>query len=190
MRKITKKDLTDNYFNLQLNCSSVKITSALSISAILAGFSLGSVVALLFINTSILVRGMFIMSIISSCIFILSVLTLHGSLEKIQDMIANLEFFETKEVKFRKFIKIENDSMLGAIMLIFGIICFWSVLICSCFLYTFAFGIIMLFVFIPLLFLVFNKMSDSSGKIEKFSLVDGKESNWLGNPLEYDDIVE
>ena len=53
MRKITKKDLTDNYFNLQLNCSSVKITSALSISAILAGFSLGSVVALLFINTSI-----------------------------------------------------------------------------------------------------------------------------------------
>ena len=189
MRKITKKDLTNNYFNLQLNCSSVKITSALSISAILAGFSLGSVVALLFINTSMLVRSMFILSIISSCIFILSVLSIQGSLEKIQTMIANLEFFETKEEKFRTFIKIEKDASLGAVMLILGIICFWSVLICSCFLYSVAFGIIMLFVFVPLLFLVFGKMSTAS-MITEFSVMEGKETNWLGHPLKYDDIVE
>jgi hypothetical protein len=190
MRKITKKDLTDNFFNLQLNSCSIIVNSELSLSAILAGFSLGSVVALLFIDSSSLIRSMFILSIISSCLFILSVISLHGILENIQYMIANLEFYETKKDKFREFVKISKNSRLGGLMLIFGIICFWSVLICSCFMYTSTFGIIMIVVFIPLLFFVFNKMADNSGEIETFSLLEGKKSDWIGIPVDYDDITE
>jgi hypothetical protein len=190
MRKITKNDLTDNYFNLQLNSMSVKVTSALSLGAIFAGFSLGSVVALLFIDSSVLVRIMFVLSVISSCLFILSVISLHGILENVQDMLSNLEFFETKKDKFREYAKIGRNSRVGGLLLIFGIICFWIILICSSFMYTLTFGIIMLVVFVPLLFYIFNKMADNSGEKETFSLLEGRKSDWTGIPLDYDDILE
>lgn len=105
-------------------------------------------------------------------------------------MISNLEFFETKKDKFRECAKIGRNSRVGGLLLISGMICFWSVLICSSFMYTLTFGIIMLVVFVPLLFYVFNKMADNSGKIEIFSLIEGRESDWSGIPLDYDDISE
>jgi hypothetical protein len=33
-------------------------------------------------------------------------------------------------------------------------------------------------------------MADNSGKIEIFSLIEGRESDWIGIPLDYDDISE
>jgi len=97
MKKITKNDLNNNYYSHQLNRMTVLTSSELSLSAILGGFSLGAVVALLFIDTSSLVRGMFVLSIISSCLFILSVIYHQGILGDIQDMIVYLDLFESKK---------------------------------------------------------------------------------------------
>lgn len=162
MKKLTQRDLTDNYFINQLNRYTVLTSSELNLSAILAGFSLGAVVALLFIDSSILVRGMFILSIISSCLLILSVLTHQGVLNHIQDMLAHLDFFETKKDKYYGLAKIEKDSIIGSIICLLGLFCFLSVLMCACFIYSSFFGIIMLIVFIPMLTLILKKLTSSS----------------------------
>ena len=178
MKKITKSDLTANYYSHQLNRMTVLTSSELSLSAILGGFSLGAVVALLFIDTSSLVRGMFILSIISSCLFILSVIYHQGILGDIQDTIIYLEFYESKKEKYTVLKKINIHSVGASLMFLIGLLCFWAVLICACFMYSSIFGIIMLLFFVPLLFIIIKKISNST---------DSNQIDWFSD---YDNIPE
>jgi len=178
MKKITKNDLNNNYYSRQINRMTVLTSSELSLSAILGGFSLGAVVALLLIDTSSLVRGMFVLSIISSCLFILSVIYHQGILGDIQDMIVYLDLFESKKEKFMAFKKINIHSAVASVMFLIGLLCFWSVLICACFMYTSIFGIIMLLFFVPLLLFVIKKIMNST---------DSEQIDWFSD---YDNIPE
>lgn len=178
MKKITKNDLNNNYFSLQLDRMTVLTSSELSLSAILGGFSLGAVVALLFIDTSSLVRGMFVLSIISSCLFILSVIYHYGILADIQALIVYLNFFESKKEFFVEFKRINLHSGFASLLMVIGLLCFWAVLICACFMYSSIFGISMLLFFVPLILFVIKKNMNS---------LDEKQIDWFSD---YDNIPE
>jgi uncharacterized membrane protein (DUF4010 family) len=154
MKNITKKDLTDTYFISQLNRFTNLTHLELNLSAIMAGFSLGAVVALLLIDKSNLVRAMFILSNIASSLFVLSTLY-HFMIEQyIQDFIVYIDYFETKKEKFTELKKINKKSSYASAMFGLGLLSFSAVLICSCFMYSTIFGLVVISIYTPILFFI------------------------------------
>lgn len=160
MKRVTKSELTDVYFNMQLNRFTTLTSSELNLSAILAGFALGAVVALLFVDTSNLVRAMFVLSITASWIFMLSTLYHTLILNGIQDTILYLDNLESSKEKYIQIAKINGQSTLSSLLFLVGLLCFSAVLICACFMFSSALGFITLSVYVPLLVLIFIKGSN------------------------------
>jgi len=76
------------------------------------------------------------------------------------------------------FRKINIHSAVASVMFLIGLLCFWAVLICACFMYTSIFGIIMLLIFVPLLLFVIKKIINST---------DSEQIDWFSD---YDNIPE
>lgn len=129
-----------------------------NLSAILAGFSLGSVVALLFIKSSIYVTIMFACSILASWLFIFITLQKTFFLESLRTILKHFERIEDIEEKYELIRNIHIKSQIWDYLFFAGILNFILVLICASFLVNITFGILGTSLCILLTILLFRNM--------------------------------
>ena len=129
-----------------------------NLSAILAGFSLGSVVALLFIDSSILVSIMFACSIVASWLFIFTTLQKTFLLESLRTNLKYFNFYFELEDKYNLVRKTHLKSRYWDFLFVIGVFNFSIVLICASFLVHLFFGILGTILCVTLTVLLYRNM--------------------------------
>lgn len=128
-----KEDIDEEFLIKTLETDIDFTQSEQNLSAILAGFSLGSVVALLFIESSILVSIMFACSIIASWFFIFTTLHKTFSLESLRTNLKYLKYYFELNDKYELIRKSHLKSKYWDILFLIGFLNFIIVLICASF---------------------------------------------------------
>ena len=157
---IKQNQITIEFLEESLKVDIENSHSEQNISAILAGFSLGSIVALLFVEPSKIVSIMFISSIFSSWFFLVCALSRTFSLEGLRTELKYLRYQSSLEDCYNKVRKAHRSINFGSTIFIIGLLCFLIVLSSASFLVSVYFGIgIIVFGLILLFFLLKNNFS-------------------------------
>jgi hypothetical protein len=138
---IKKKQITIEFLEEALKVDIENSHSEQNISAILAGFSLGSIVALLFVEPSKIVSIMFISSIFSSWLFLVSALSRTFSLEGMRAELKYLKYQSSVEDSYNIVRKAHRSIDFGTTIFFIGLLCFFIVLSSASFLVSVYFGI-------------------------------------------------
>ena len=112
-----------------------------NVSAILAGFSLGSIVALLFVEPSKIVTVMFISSISSSWFFLLCALSRTFTLEGLRTELKYLRYQSSVEFSYNIVRKSHMSLDWGSNIFLIGLLSFFVVLASASFFFSVYFGI-------------------------------------------------
>jgi len=164
--QIHLEDISDEFLLKTLETDIELSQSEQNLSAILAGFSLGSVVALLFIESSILVSIMFACSIVASWLFIFTTLHKTFLLESLRTNFKYFDFYFEIEDKYNLIRKAHLKSKYWDILFFIAFLNFIIVLICASFLIHFIFGILGTLLCVILTILLYKNMMTL--KFEKY----------------------
>ena len=164
--QIHLEDISDKFLLKTLETDIELSQSEQNLSAILAGFSLGSVVALLFIESSTLVSIMFACSIIASWLFIFTTLHKTFLLESLRTNFKYFNFYFELEDKYNLIRKAHLKSKYWDILFFIAFLNFIIVLICASFLVHFIFGILGTLLCVILTILLYKNMMNL--KFEKY----------------------
>ena len=174
---ITKEKLTSEFLIDSLEVSIQNSQSEQNISAILSGFSISAVIALIMIEARELNSMLLICSIASSWFFILTMLSRTFSLESLRADLRYLPYQDSLREQYTVARKAHNSLSLGSLLFFIGLLFFLILLCLSSFVVSTAFGLISSILGSSLLIYVFVKSADSSG-----------ESDYFDWDLEYDDL--
>lgn len=147
LKKLSTQNMNRDYFLSWLNRASTLTSSELQLSAVLAGFSLGAVVAILFIEKSPAVNAMFVLSITASWVLIISTIYHQFILNGIQDMVTYLDQFDLPGEVQTRCKKIDKNSLIASFLFLVGLLIFSAVLITASFTHSVLFGVITLAMF-------------------------------------------
>ena len=125
---IKQEQITTKFLEETLKVDIENSQSEQNISGILAGFSLGSVVALLFVAPSKIVSIMFICSILSSWFFLTSTISRTLTLESLRAELKYLSFQNSIEDSYDIVRKAKKNIDWGSIIFFLGLLCFLVVL--------------------------------------------------------------
>lgn len=150
-----------------------------NISAILAGFSLGAIVALLFVEPSRIVTIMFISSISSSWFFLLSTISRTLTLEGLRTELKYLKYQNSVEDSYNIVRKAHKSLDWGSIIFFIGLLSFFVVLSSASFFISVYFGIGTILLGLTLFVFMFKN---------QFSVA--TESNYFNWNLEFNQIED
>jgi hypothetical protein len=156
--QIHLEDINEDFLLKTLETDIEFSQSEQNLSAILAGFSLGAVVALLFIESSILVSTMFACSIAASWLFIFITLQKTFLLESLRTNLKYFNFYFELEDKYDLIRKVHLESRYWDFLFLIGFMNFIIVLICASFLVHLFFGILGILLSIVLSILLYKNM--------------------------------
>ena len=138
---IKQEHITIEFLEETLKVDIENSHSEQNISAILAGFSLGSIVALLFVEPSKIVTIMFISSISSSWFFLLSTISRTLTLEGLRTELKYLKYQSSIEDSYNVVRNAHKSLDWGSIIFFIGLLCFFVVLASASFFISVYFGI-------------------------------------------------
>jgi hypothetical protein len=174
---IKQEDITIEFLEETLKVDIENTHSEQNISAILAGFSLGSIVALLFVEPSKIVTIMFISSISSSWFFLLCTISRTFSLEGLRTELKYLRYQSSIEDSYNVVRNAHKSLNWGSIIFLIGFLCFLVVLTSASFFISVYFGIgTILLGLILLIFMIKNL------------LLVGSEMNYFNWSLKFNQI--
>ena len=176
--KFKKEYIDYEFLKKTLNQDIENQTSELNISSLLAGFSLGAVVALLFVKPSTIVTIMFICSIFSSWLFIVSILSLLFSLESFRTKLKYLKYYNSIDIQYNEVRKSHNSTSWGSKLFLLGLLFFIIVLTTASFFVSIIFGF--LTIILGLLLVTFL--------LKKSLFIGVTESDYFKWEFEYDEI--
>lgn len=152
-----KENIDYDFLKKTLNQDIENNISELHISSLLAGFSLGAVVALLFVKPSTIVTIMFICSIFSSWLFIVSILSLIFSLESFRTKLKYLKYYNSIEIQYNEVRKSHNSTSWGSKIFLLGLLFFIIVLTTASFFVSIIFGFLTIILGLLLVTFLFRK---------------------------------
>ncbi len=164
--QIHLEDISDEFLLKTLETDIEFSQSEQNLSAILAGFSLGAVVALLFIESSILVSIMFACSIVASWLFIFITIQKTFLLESLRTNLKYFNFYFEIEDKYDLIRKVHLKSRYWDFLFLIGFLNFIIVLMCASFLVHLIFGILGTLLSVVLSILLYQNMM--ALKFEKY----------------------
>lgn len=138
---IKQEQITIEFLEETLKVDIENSHSEQNISAILAGFSLGSIVALLFVEPSKIVTIMFISSISSSWFFLLCTLSRTFALEGLRAELKYLKYQSSVEDSYNIVRKAKKSLNWGSYIFFIGLLSFFVVLTSASFFISVYFGI-------------------------------------------------
>jgi hypothetical protein len=156
--QIHLEDINEDFLLKTLETDIDFSQSEQSLSAILAGFSLGSVVALLFIESSVLVSIMFACSIIASWLFIFTTLQKTFLLESLRTNLKYFNFYFEFKDKYNLVRKTHLKSRYWDFLFVIGVVNFIIVLICASYLVNLIFGVLGTVLCVTLTVLLYKNM--------------------------------
>lgn len=140
--QLHKEDINESFLVKTLKTDIEFSQSEQNLSAILAGFSLGSVVALLFIERNIIVSIMFACSIIASWLFIFTTLHKTFMLESLRTNLKYFNYYFEIEDQYNLIRKAHFKSRYWDVLFFIAFLNFIIVLISASFLVHYVFGIL------------------------------------------------
>ena len=164
--QIHLEDISDEFLLKTLKTDIELSQSEQNLSAILAGFSLGSVVALLFIERNIIVSIMFACSIIASWLFIFTTLHKTFMLESLRTNLKYFNYYFEIEDQYNLIRKAHFKSRYWDVLFFIAFLNFIIVLISASFLVHYVFGILGTCLCVALSILLYKNMR--SLKFEKY----------------------
>ena len=154
---IKQDDITIKFLEETLKFDIENSHSEQNISGLLAGFSLGSVVALLFVEPSRIVTVMFLFSILSSWFFLTSTISRTFTLEGLKTELKYLRYHGSVEKSYNIVRKAHKSLDWGSNVFLIGLFCFLVVLSSASFFVSIYFAIgIILFGIILFIFMIKN----------------------------------
>jgi len=156
--QLHKEDINESFLVKTLKTDIEFSQSEQNLSAILAGFSLGSVVALLFIERNIIVSIMFACSIIASWLFIFTTLHKTFMLESLRTSLKYFNFYFEIEDQYNLIRKAHFNSRYWDVLFFIAFLNFIIVLISASFLVHYVFGILGTCLCGALLILIYKNM--------------------------------
>jgi hypothetical protein len=142
MKKMNKSEITFDFLKEAINESHQNAITLMNISGILAGFSLGSVIALLFINSSPLVGVVFILSLVCSWLFLISTALNFFFSYSYSKLLLYIGQFETIDDLYKVIKKHKLIDTICGLFWALGLLCFFAVLGCAGFFHSIIFGIV------------------------------------------------
>ena len=164
--QLHKEDINESFLLKTLETDIEFSQSEQNLSAILAGFSLGSVVALLFIERNIIVSIMFACSIIASWLFIFTTLHKTFMLESLRTNLKYFNYYFEIEDQYNLIRKAHFKSRYWDVLFFIAFLNFIIVLISASFLVHYVFGILGTCLCVALSILLYKNMR--SLKFEKY----------------------
>ena len=156
--QLHKEDINESFLLKTLETDIEFSQSEQNLSAILAGFSLGSVVALLFIESNIIVSIMFACSIIASWLFIFTTLHKTFMLESLRTNLKYFHYYFEIEDQYNLIRKAHFKSRYWDVLFFIAFLNFIVVLISASFLVHYLFGILGTCLCIALSILLYKNM--------------------------------
>lgn len=156
--QLHKEDINESFLIKTLETDIEFSQSEQNLSAILAGFSLGSVVALLFIESNFIVSVMFACSIIASWLFIFTTLHKTFLLESLRTNLKYFNYYFEIEDKYNLIRKAHFKSRYWDVIFFIAFLNFIIVLISASFLVHYIFGILGTCLCVALSILLYKNM--------------------------------
>jgi hypothetical protein len=156
--QLHKEDINESFLLKTIETDIEFSQSEQNLSAILAGFSLGSVVALLFIERNIIVSIMFACSIIASWLFIFTTIHKTFMLESLRTNLKYFNYYFEIEDQYNLIRKVHFKSRYWDIIFFIAFLNFIIVLISASFLVHYVFGILGTCLCIALSILLYKNM--------------------------------
>jgi hypothetical protein len=166
---IKKDNITIEFLEETLKFDIENSSSEQTISGLLAGFSLGAVVALLFVQPSTIVTVMFIFSILSSWFFLTCTMSRTFSLEGLKTELKYLRYQDSIEKSYNIVRKAHRSLDWGSSVFLIGLFCFFVVLSSASFFVSTSFAIVIILFGIILFVFMFKNIFAVASEADYFN---------------------